>query len=232
MPDSNGVSLIIPAYNEEKTISSIIERCAKQPVVKQIVVVNDGSKDDTRKILATIVKRRPKNPHLTIIHHKKNLGKGAAIKRGLTKVFSKYVMVQDADLEYSPEEIINLFKRAEKSKDGIVFGTRSYNKKKGYLLAQLGNAYLDTMFNLLYEYNLTDAYTCYKLIPRKIWLELKLKEDGFQIDSEIISKLGIKGYQIEEVPISYNPRKFDEGKKIGWQDLLKATIVAFKIRFF
>lgn len=230
MQSEDGVSLIIPAYNEAKTLVSIIARCAKQSVVKQLVVVNDGSNDNTREVLSRISKYWSKNSVLTIIHHKKNLGKGAAIKTGLTKVKCKYVMVQDADLEYSPEEIVLLFKKAQKSKDGIVFGSRSHNKKKGYILAQLGNAYLDTMFNLLYGYKLTDAYTCYKLIPRRIWKESALKTEGFEIDSELISKLGLKGYKIDEVPISYSPRKFAEGKKIGWLDLIKATYVAFRIR--
>lgn len=228
---NQGVSLIMPTLNEGKTLKTIIERCSKQAVVKQIVVVNDGSTDDTKKILKKITHTLNKDLLLTIIHHKKNLGKGAAIKTGLTKVLGKYVMVQDADLEYSPKDVIKLFKKAEKSKDGIVFGTRSHYKKRGYILAQLGNAYLDTMFNILYGFRLTDAYTCYKLIPRKIWLKANLCENGFQIDSELISKIGVMDYKIKEVPISYHPRTYSEGKKIGWIDLIRATIVAFKIRF-
>lgn len=231
MKIKSGVSLIIPALNEEKTLQTILKRCSKQPVVSQIIVVNDGSTDDTKEILTRIRRSNLLDELLTVIHHKKNLGKGAAIKSGLKKVLGKYVMVQDADLEYSPEDIIKLFNKAEKTKDGIVFGARSHYKKKGYLLAQLGNAYLDTMFNMLYGYKLTDAYTCYKLIPRKIWQKANLSENGFQIDSELISKLGLMGYEIKEVPISYNPRKYSEGKKIGWIDLIKATVVAFKIRF-
>lgn len=231
MQSSDSVSLIIPAYNEGKTIRSIIERCSKQSVVKQIVVVNDGSKDDTRKILSSILRSPLKKTKLTVIHHKRNLGKGAAIKTGLAKVLCKYVMVQDADLEYAPEEIKYLFNKAQKSKDGIVFGSRSHNKRKGYILAQLGNAYLDTMFNILYGYSLTDTYTCYKLIPRKIWSELQLESSGFEMDAEIVSKLGKKGYIILEVPISYHPRKYSEGKKIQWVDVIKATIVALKVKF-
>jgi dolichol-phosphate mannosyltransferase len=230
MLTKDGISLIIPAYNEARTISLIINRCAKISAVKQIVVINDGSKDDTKKVLSKILKSWKKTSKLLITHHKKNLGKGAAIETGLKRVTGKYVMVQDADLEYFPEEITKLFNKAQKSKDGIVFGTRSHNKKKGYILAQLGNLYLETMFNLLYNYSLTDSYTCYKLLPKKIWLELNLKTKGFEIDAELISKLGTKGYKIEEVPISYNPRNFSDGKKIGWPDLIKATIVAFKIR--
>lgn len=226
---NQGVSLIIPVFNEEKTLQTIIERCSSQPVVKQLVIVNDGSTDKTRVILDKITKKSHKKV-VTILHHGKNLGKGMAIKTGLRKVLGKYVMVQDADSEYSPEEIINLFNEAEKLKDGIVFGTRSYHKKKGYLLAQLGNWYLNVLFNTLFKFNFTDSYTCYKLIPRKIWNELKLVSNGFEIDSEMISKLGIKGYKIAETPISYHPRKYSEGKKIKWIDVIKATIVAFKVK--
>src|SRR3989344_8802644 len=223
----NGVSLIIPVLNEEKTIAAIIDKCSRQPVVKQLIIVNDGSDDNTRSILNRIAK---KNPRITILHHERNLGKGAAIKTGLTKVLGKYVMVQDADLEYSPEEIKYLFNEAEKTKNGIIFGTRSHHKKKGYILAQLGNWYLNLMFNFLFGYRLTDSYTCYKLIPRTIWEKMKLRSNGFEIDAELIAKLGIWGYKITEIPISYFPRKYSEGKKIKWLDLFKATGAAIKVR--
>lgn len=228
----NGVSLIIPVLNEEKTLATIIAKCSAQPVVRQLVVVNDGSTDDTRSILNKISKVSHTKPLITVLHHKTNLGKGAAIKTGLTKVLGKYVMVQDADLEYSPDEIKSLFDEAERHNGGIVFGTRSHHKKKGYILAQLGNWYLNVMFNLLFRYHLTDSYTCYKLIPRTIWQRMNLKSSGFEIDSELIAKLGMHGYEISEVPITYFPRKYSEGKKIKWQDLFKATWIALKIRFF
>ena len=224
------VSLIIPVLNEEKTLTTIIDKCFTQPVIKQLVIVNDGSTDNTRSILNKIAEKNNTSPLITILHHERNLGKGAAIKTGLTKVLGKYVMVQDADLEYSPDEIKYLFNEAEKIKNGIVFGTRSHHKKKGYLLAQLGNWYLNVMFNLLFGYKLTDSYTCYKLIPRTIWQKMNLKSNGFEIDAELLSKLGVNGYQIQEIPISYFPRKYSEGKKIKWLDLFKATWIAIKVR--
>lgn len=227
----NGVSLIIPVLNEEKTIATIINRCSTQSTVKQLVIVNDGSTDNTRSILNKISKKNNAKLLITVLHHESNLGKGAAIKTGLTKVLGKYVMVQDADLEYSPDEIKYLFNEAEKVKNGIVFGTRAHHKKKGYILAQLGNWYLNLMFNLLFDYNLTDSYTCYKLIPKKIWQQLDLKSNGFEIDAELVAKLGMHGYKIKEVPISYFPRKYSEGKKIKWFDLFRATGAALKVRF-
>lgn len=228
---NNGVSLIIPVLNEEKTLAIIIDKCSSQPAVKQLVIVNDGSTDNTRNILDKISKKNSKL-FITVLHHKRNMGKGAAIKTGLSKVLGKYVMVQDADLEYSPDEIKYLYNEAEKTENGIVFGTRSHHKKKGYLLAQLGNWYLNVMFNLLFGYKLTDSYTCYKLIPRDIWQKMNLKSNGFEIDAELLAKLGINGYQIKEIPISYFPRKYSEGKKINWVDLFKATGTAIRIRIF
>lgn len=227
-----GVSLIIPVLNEEKTLETIVERCSKQKVLKQLVIVNDGSIDNSREVLEKIMKRSVKNkgPLITVIHHKKNMGKGAAIKTGLANTLGEYTMVQDADLEYYPEEIVKLYERAVKSRDGIVFGTRTRGKNKGYLLAQLGNWYLNTMFNLLFGLNLTDSYTCYKLMPNRVWQKIKLKSNGFEIDSELVAKLGVKKYRILEEPISYNPRKYSEGKKIKWVDLIKATLAALKVR--
>lgn len=227
----DGVSLIIPVFNEEKTLVTIIEKCSNEPVIKQLVIVNDGSTDNTRNILDKVSKESSfQKPLITVLHHEQNMGKGAAIKTGLTRVLGKYVMVQDADLEYSPDEIKYLYNEAEKTKNGIVFGTRSHHKKKGYLLAQLGNWYLNLMFNLLFGYKLTDSYTCYKLIPRTIWQKMNLKSNGFEIDAELLAKLGVNGYQIQEVPISYFPRKYSEGKKIKWFDLFKATWAAIKVR--
>ncbi|MBI3103871.1 glycosyltransferase family 2 protein [Candidatus Daviesbacteria bacterium] len=226
-----GVSLIIPVLDEEKTLTDIISKCSKETVVKQLVIVNDGSTDKTKNILDRLSsENKNSRPLITVTHHSKNLGKGAAIKTGLTRVLGKYVMVQDADLEYSPDEIKYLFNEAKKE-NRIVFGTRSHHKKKGYLLAQLGNWYLNVMFNLLFGYSLTDSYTCYKLIPQTIWKKMNLVSNGFEIDAELISKLGVNGYKIKEIPISYFPRKYSEGKKIKWLDLFKATAVALRIRF-
>lgn len=223
-----GLSLIIPVFNEEKTLETIIARCNNQPVIKQLVIVNDGSTDNTKSILSKISKQYP---FVSIIHHKTNLGKGMAIKTGLSKTLGKYILVQDADLEYYPEEIIRLYQNAEKSPDGIVFGNRSANKYKGYILAQFGNWYLNLLFYTLFRLQLNDSYTCYKLIPRKIWQAINLQSNGFEIDAELVSKLGKKRYKIIEIPISYHPRKYSEGKKIKWIDVIKATIVAFRVKF-
>lgn len=225
------VSLIIPAFNEEKTIRSMINRCLKLDFVKQIIVVNDGSTDNTKNVLEKI-KPSGKHSHIELVavHHKVNLGKGAAIKTGLKYVNGEYVMIQDADLEYDPGDVRSLLTEARHSEDKIVFGSRGHNKRKSYFLALLGNYYLSLMFNVLFNYRLEDSYTCYKLIPRKIWKELDLRSNGFEIDSELIAKMGVKGYKIREVPISYEPRTYKDGKKIKWTDLLKASLVALEIR--
>lgn len=224
------VSLIIPVLNEQNTLKEIIKQCSRQKTVKQLIIVNDGSTDKTASILKQF-KNQFQTPQLTIIDHKVNMGKGASIRDGLKLATGKYIMVQDADLEYSPDDITTLYIAAENSKDKIIFGTRSQNKKKSYLLAQLGNYYLNQMFNRLFNFKLTDSYTCYKLMPSKVWQGLKLFSNGFEIDAELISKLGKIGYQIVEVPIFYNPRKYSEGKKINWLDLIKATLISFRIKF-
>lgn len=224
------ISLIIPVYNEQNTLKKIIDQCSKQKTVKQLIIVNDGSTDKTALILNRL-KNKFQTPKLTIINHKVNLGKGAAIRDGLKIAAGKYIMVQDADLEYSPDDIKTLYIAAENSKDKIIFGTRSQNKKKSYLLAQLGNYYLNQMFNRLFNLKLTDSYTCYKLMPREVWDKLKLYSNGFEIDAELVSKLGKKGYRVVEVPIFYNPRKYSEGKKINWLDLIRASLVSIKIKF-
>lgn len=229
--DLGGVTLIVPVLNEEKTLKKIIQKCSAQKIVTQLIIVNDGSTDRTRKILDSLKVKSVGKPKITILHHQKNMGKGAAIKTGIKNALCKYIMVQDADLEYAPEEIINLFNEAKKSRDGIVFGTRTRGENKGYLLAQLGNWYLNTMFNILFGYKLTDSYTCYKLIPKKVWLETALESEGFEIDAELVAKMGVKKYIIAEIPISYNPRKYSEGKKIKWWDLVKATLAALDVRF-
>lgn len=228
MRKTKGVSLIIPIFNEEKTLKTVIKRCANQNCISQIIVVNDGSTDNSKNI---IDKLKTKITNLSIINHNKNLGKGSAIKNALKKATGKYVMIQDADLEYYPEEIGALYKEAEKSKYNIVFGSRTHYKKKGYLLAQIGNWYLNKLFNFLFGLHLTDSYTCYKLIPRTIWNRVSLKSNGFEIDSELVSKLGNLNFKIIEIPISYNPRKYSEGKKINWFDLINATIIALKVKF-
>lgn len=224
------ISLIIPVYNEQNTLKEIINQCSKQKTVKQLIIVNDGSTDKTYSILERL-KNKFQTPKLTIINHEVNLGKGTAIRDGLKLATGKYIMVQDADLEYSPDDITTLYIAAENSEDKIIFGTRSQNKKKSYLLAQLGNYYLNQMFNRLFNLKLTDSYTCYKLMPSKVWDELELSSNGFEIDAELVSKLGKKGYQVVEIPIYYNPRKYSEGKKINWLDLIKASLVSIKIKF-
>lgn len=229
MKKKSWVSVIIPVFNEEETVSVVIDRCAKQKIIKELVVINDGSTDNSKAIIDKLSKKYNKVP-IYAINHKVNLGKGAAIKSGLKKVSSRYVIVQDADLEYFPNEIVKLAERAEKSKDHIVFGRRVFYKKRGYLLARIGNAYLKVLFFILFGCKLKDPYTCYKLIPRKIWLQLDLTANGFEIDTEIIGKLEIRKYEIVEEPISYNPRKFSEGKKVTWVDVIKATLTALSLR--
>ena len=217
------LSILIPVLNEEKTIKKVIERVLLQKSVFEIIVIDDGSTDDTLKKLNNI-----KNPKLKILKHQKNLGKGAAIQTALKKVIGDYILTQDGDLEYNPDEYIKLIKKASPSK--AVYGSRiKGNNPHAYTRTYLGNTFITALANFLFGTNLTDSYTCYKLIPTKLARNLYLKSSGFEIEAEITGKLAKGKTDIIEVPISFSPRKYEEGKKIKFKDAILGTLTYLKI---
>lgn len=219
------LSVIIPVYNEEKTIGSIIQKVLNSPVVAEIIVVNDGSKDRTLNALKKIADKKIK-----IFSHKKNQGKGAAIITGITKASSEYVIIQDADLEYDPSEFILLLKNA--SNKTAVYGSRILGKNKhAYTRTYLGNILVTAFCNLLFGVKLTDSYTCYKLVPLKALRDINLSSKGFEIEAEITAKLIKKGLNIIEVPISYQPRTYNQGKKIKLKDAIKGVSTFLRIKY-
>ena len=212
------LTIIIPAFNEEKTISKILEKVidVKIPSVKkEIIVVDDGSSDKT-------VFNLPKNKKYKLITHKKNLGKGAAIASGLKIATGDYVIIQDADLEYDPRQIELLIKPVIEKKAKVVYGTRlnrlpnlkKEEKSLRFLLHYFGNRYLSFVASILYLQWLTDIETCYKLFPVKIGKKINLKSKRFDFEPEITAKLLKRGYKILEVPISATPRDYKHGKKL------------------
>ncbi len=221
------LSIIVPAYNEEKTIGIILSKLQKlefKAWKKEIIVVNDGSTDKTLQE----IKSRKEN--LILINSLKNLGKGATIREGIKKSSGQAVIIQDADLEYNPENIINLL--ALLDKNTLVLGTRNVKpKQRGYLIFVVGQALLTKLVNLLFGSHLTDVYTCYKLLPSEFYRKNKLTSSGFEIEMEIICKALISGYKIVEVPVDYFPRKISEGKKIGFIDWLKGlnALISLKL---
>lgn len=228
------LSIIIPVFNEEKTIEEILRRVFQAKLGnwnKEVIVVNDGSVDSSEfKIKSSI--RQLADKKVKLISHKKNLGKGAAIQSGLKYATGDAVIVQDSDLEYDPNDISKLLKKLEEEKDKIIFGSRNVQvSKKDQILYVWGINLSTKLINLLYGSNLTDLYTCYKLYPRSCFEKSSAQSKSFEWDIEFVVKLLKTGYQIEEVPIDYNPRKFSEGKKIRVWDGLAGLWQIFKHRF-
>ena len=220
------ISIIIPTYNEEETITEIVRRVTKQEEAGEVIIVDDGSTDKTWELLQQI--KSPK-PEMKLIKHKINQGKGAAIRSGLKRVSLDYVLIQDADLEYDPRNYPKLLKQA--SVKTVVYGSRLKTANDyAYLTTLIGNVLVTFLCNLLFKTKLSDSYTGYKLIPFKIFKSLKLKSKGFEIEAEITGKLAKRKIPIIEVPISYSPRKYKQGKKIKARDALKGAITYIKIK--
>ena len=229
------LSIIIPAYNEEDYVRTILNRVkkAKLPsgVRKEIIIVNDGSTDSSKfKVQSSKLQFKIKN--LKTISYKKNMGKGYAIRQGLKKATGDYVLIQDADLEYDPNDYGNLLKPVLEKKAQVVYGSRFLGERRNmFFWHMLGNKLLSLLTNLLYNTTLSDMEVGYKVIPRNLLKSLNLKEDRFGFEPEVTAKILKRKIRIYEVPISYSGREFDEGKKITWRDGVKAVFYLFKYRF-
>lgn len=224
------LSIVIPCYNEERTIRELVDLVEKvDDIEKEIVIVDDGSKDGSREILANMAKEKP---HLKIILNKNNSGKGATVRECYKHTTGDYVIVQDADLEYDPQDYKKLVAEVEKGAQ-VVYGSRfSGDYKDMTNLHYFGNQLLTIITNLLYGTHLTDMETCYKLLPGDFVRSLDLKSNRFDFEPEITSKILKSGMKIVEVPISYKGRSWKEGKKITWRDGLHAVKTLIKFRFF
>ena len=217
------LSIIVPVFNEEKTIEKILEKLVSlniDAVQKEIVVVNDASTDTTASVISNF-----KFPisNFKSIKHKKNLGKGSAISTGIKNSTGDYIIIQDADLEYDPLQMKDLVRPIIEGKAKVVYGTRLNRlpnlkrdeKNPLFLLHYLGNRFLSLITSALYGQWITDMETCYKLFPKKVVLGMKLSAKRFDFEPEITAKLLKKGYKILEVPITTRPRGYDEGKKLN-----------------
>jgi len=220
------ISVIVPVYNEAKTISQMIDKINVVPIDKEIIVVNDSSTDGTDKILSEL-----RSDNLKIIHHSFNRGKGAAVLTGLEHAAGEYVIIQDADLEYDPNDFLVLFEAIKDGKADIVLGARFLKGYHGLLAHRLGNRFLTFTLNFLFNTQLNDYATCYKLARRETFNLLRLQTTGFEIDVEIICKALRKAYRIKEVHVSYHPRSYKEGKKIRIDDAFQAIFAMFKYKF-
>jgi glycosyltransferase involved in cell wall biosynthesis len=223
------LSVIMPVFNEEKTVQHAIQNIIKRRNVFELIVVNDGSTDKTSSILSKLAKKYPRKIK---VFKKRNGGKGSAVQFGLKKVKGDYVLIQDADLEYDPADIPKLLDPIKKKKAVVVYGSRFLGPHSNLLFWHLmGNHFLNFTMNLLYNTTLSDLETCYKLIPTKLWKELNIESNDFGIEPEITCKILKKGIRIFETPISYVGRDFSEGKKITWKDGFGALWIIVKLRF-
>lgn len=232
------LSIVIPAYNEENTIGSILDRISKVHLIdeieKEIIIVNDCSKDGTDLYIKEYILN---NPELNINYflHDINQGKGAAIHTGISRATGEYIVIQDADLEYDPREYNTLLKPMIEGHADVVFGTRFFGGKPHRILFfwhSIGNKLLTFFSNIFTGLNLTDMETCYKLFRADILKGLSLREKRFGFEPEITAKIArVPGVRIYEVGISYYGRTFQEGKKIGWKDGCRALYCIIKYKF-
>lgn len=225
------LSVIIPVYNEAATIETIIRRIAAVPVRKEMIVVDDGSTDGTRDILATM--EATENPlSLRTFFHKENKGKGAAIRTGLAAVTGDVVVIQDADLEYHPEDYPTALKLIEEEWADAVYGSRFLGPHRVFLFWHYAaNKFLMLLANILYNSILTDMETGFKMIRADVLRSLNIRSFTFDFEVEVTAKLFKRGYRVYEIPITYTGRTYEEGKKITWKDGLRALYALFKFRF-
>jgi glycosyltransferase involved in cell wall biosynthesis len=232
-PDDAGryrkLSVIVPVYDERNTVVEIVRRmrAVELPVELEIVIVDDGSTDGTRDVLRQIA-----DSTVRVIMHDRNQGKGAAIRSGLQQVTGDLVLVQDADLEYDPEDWPKLLNPVLRGKAKVVYGSRFTGERRNMLVLHwIGNRFLSLVTNVLYNTTLSDMETCYKLFDRTVLDGITLRAMRFEFEPEVTAKVLRQGIRIYEVPISYTGREFDEGKKITWRDGFVALWTLVKYRF-
>lgn len=218
IPDLNGrASIVIPVYNEENTIETLINRVLLRPEAGELVVVNDGSTDRSWEVLQTFAN----HPRIKLINQTPNRGKGAAITRGFAEATKDFVLVQDADFEYNPEDYPAVLMPLARNKADVVYGSRFMGTPGmvRYFRHEMGNKVLTFFSNIFSDIHLSDMETCYKAFKREVIQNLCLESQRFGIEVEITAKIAkCRRLRIWEVPISYNPRRYDEGKKITWKD--------------
>ncbi|MBN1132151.1 MAG: glycosyltransferase family 2 protein [Bacteroidales bacterium] len=233
------LSIIIPAYNEAGTINTILDKIKEVELVhnieKEIIIVNDCSADDTEKVIKKYVLDHP-TFNIQYFKHEVNQGKGAALHTGIRHATGEYLVIQDADLEYDPQEYNDLLKPVVNGFADVVYGSRFMGSNPHRILFywhSIGNKFLTSLSNMFTNLNLTDMETCYKLFDTKIIQSIRLREKRFGFEPEITAKIArVRGIRIYEVGISYYGRTYNEGKKIGWKDGFRALFSIIKYGMF
>ena len=223
------LSVVVPVFNERVTVAEVIRRvrAVKVPVEIEVIVVDDGSSDGTDKVLSALA-----DSTVRVLTHPVNKGKGAAIRTGMAAARGDLLLVQDADLEYDPEDWPRLLDPILRGKAQVVYGSRFTGERKNMLpLHWIGNRFLSMVTNILYSSTMSDMETCYKLFDRRVLEGITIESDKFDFEPEITAKVLRRGYRIYEVPISYAGREVSEGKKITWRDGIGALRALIKYRF-
>ncbi len=224
------LSVVIPVYNEFDTIEMLLERVMSVGLADEIIVIDDGSTDGTRKLLQELA---PAHETIHLILHEKNQGKGAAVQTGFKAATGDLILIQDADLEYDPRDYVTLLKPIREGLADVVYGSRFLGAPRRVTMFwhMIANKMLTLMTNLLYNSILTDMETGYKLFKSEIIKDIPLRSKRFNIEPEITAKLLKRKVRIFEVPITFNPREYEEGKKIGLGDAFEAVWSLIKYRF-
>jgi len=222
------LSVVMPVYNERQTVEEIIERVLCVPVRVELIVVDDCSTDGTRDILQRLQEQR----RFKLLLQERNQGKGAALRRGFQEVSGEVVVIQDADLEYSPEEYPELIDLICSGRADVVYGSRFLGRHRVFMFTHyLGNRLLTGITNVLYNTMLTDMETCYKVMRAEVLRSMTLQSNGFGIEPELTAKIFKRRYRVYEIPITYDGRGYEEGKKITWRDGITALWTLLKYRF-
>ena len=229
-PSYRSLSVIVPVFNERATVAEIVRRMRKVelPLDVEIIMVNDASVDGTAEILKAL-----EDSTVRVVHHESNAGKGAAVRTGLSHARGDLILIQDADLEYDPDDWPKLLNPVLKGKAEVVYGSRFTGEHRNMLFTHwVGNRLLSLVTNVLYNTTLSDMETCYKLFDRRALEDIDIRSNRFDFEPEITAKVLRRGYRIYEVPISYAGREYDEGKKITWKDGVQALLTLVRYRFW
>jgi dolichol-phosphate mannosyltransferase len=220
------LSVLIPTYNEAKTLPALLDRVLSVPLEKELIIVDDGSTDDTGRLLESYQNRKD----IRILRHDRNRGKGSAVRTAIPNITGEVAVIQDADLEYDPLDFPHLMEPIRRGEARVVYGVRRFSPYSYWTYA-LGGKFLSLLTSLLFGQYLRDVNTCYKMIDATLLRALPLEGKGFDLDLEITARIARQGIRIHEIPIGYRPRSFQEGKKIRWRDGAAAIGVLVRLRF-